>query len=40
MNILYIHGFGSKIDPNSDKQIALRKIANVTAYAPDYTRGC
>ncbi|MDF1624256.1 MAG: hypothetical protein P1V33_12400 [Pseudohongiella nitratireducens] len=39
MNILYIHGFGSKIDPNSDKQIALRKIANVTAYAPDYTRG-
>jgi uncharacterized protein len=39
MNILYIHGFGSKVDPGSDKQIALRKIANVMAFAPDYTRG-
>lgn len=39
MNILYIHGFGSKVDTNSDKQVALRKIANVMAFAPDYTRG-
>lgn len=39
LNILYIHGFGSKVDPSGDKQIALRKIANVAAFAPDYTRG-
>jgi uncharacterized protein len=39
MNILYIHGFGSKVDPNGEKQIALRKIGHITAFAPDYTRG-
>lgn len=38
LNILYIHGFGSKVAPNSDKQIALREIGNVTAFAPDYTQ--
>lgn len=36
--LLYIHGFGSKVDPDSDKQIALRKIASVTAFAPDYAK--
>lgn len=36
LNILYIHGFGSKVDPSSDKRIALDKIAQVEAVAPDY----
>lgn len=31
-NILYIHGFGSQVDPNGDKQVALRKIASVAAF--------
>jgi len=39
LNILYIHGFGSQVDPNGDKQVALRKIANVAAFAPDYSQG-
>ena len=39
LNILYIHGFGSKVDPNGDKQVALRTIANVSAFAPDYSQG-
>lgn len=38
LKILYIHGFGSKVDPKSEKQIVLRKIASVTAFAPDYTK--
>jgi predicted esterase YcpF (UPF0227 family) len=37
-SLLYIHGFGSKVDPTSDKQIALRKIGTVNAYAPDYAQ--
>src|SRR5690606_16266988 len=36
--LLYIHGFGSKTDPSSDKQIALRRIAEVSAFAPDYAQ--
>lgn len=39
LNILYIHGFGSQVDPNGDKQAALRKIASVAAFAPDYSQG-
>ena len=38
LRLLYVHGFGSKVDPDSDKQISLRKIATVTAFAPDYAR--
>src|SRR5690554_2025768 len=38
LNILYIHGFGSRVNPNADKQIALRTIADVEAFAPDYSR--
>lgn len=37
INILYVHGFGSQVDPNSDKRIALAKVADVAAVAPDYT---
>ena len=37
LNILYVHGFGSKVDPNNDKRMALAKIANVDAVAPDYS---
>ena len=39
LNILYIHGFGSRVDPDGDKQVALRKIASVAAFAPDYSQG-
>lgn len=38
LNILYIHGFGSPVDPNGDKQVALRKVANVSAFAPNYSQ--
>lgn len=37
LNILYVHGFGSKVDPRSDKRIALANIADVDAVAPDYS---
>lgn len=36
INILYVHGFGSSVDPGSDKRVALAKIADVDAVAPDY----
>jgi len=39
LNILYIHGFGSRVDVNSDKYAALRTFGQVSAFAPDYTRG-
>lgn len=35
--ILYVHGFGSKVDPTSDKRVALANIASVDAVAPDYS---
>lgn len=37
LNILYVHGFGSRVDPSGEKQVTLRDIGNVTAVAPDYT---
>ncbi len=39
LNILYIHGFGSRVDPTGDKQVALKKIARVSAFAPNYPLG-
>jgi len=38
LQLLYIHGFGSRVDPQGDKQVALRKIADITAFAPDYAQ--
>lgn len=38
MNILYIHGFGSKFDPSSDKVISLSKLGNVEGIDIDWTR--
>jgi predicted esterase YcpF (UPF0227 family) len=38
LNILYVHGFGSRVDPTSDKRVALATIADVEAVAPDYSR--
>jgi predicted esterase YcpF (UPF0227 family) len=37
MNILYIHGFGSRVDPASTKYQALSQLGKVTAIAPDYS---
>lgn len=39
LNILYIHGFGSQVDLNSEKSVALRTLGHVSAFAPDYTKG-
>jgi uncharacterized protein len=39
LNVLYIHGFGSRIDMNSDKHLALQTLGQLSAFAPDYTRG-
>ena len=38
MNILYIHGFGSKFDAASDKIIELSKLGNVDGIDIDYTK--
>lgn len=37
MKILYIHGFGSRVDPQSEKYRALSSIGDVSAVAPDYS---
>lgn len=37
--ILYLHGFGSAVNPNSEKVKALESIGKVVAIAPDYTKG-
>lgn len=39
LNILYIHGFGSRVDLNSEKYVALCTLGQVSAFAPDYTKG-
>jgi predicted esterase YcpF (UPF0227 family) len=39
MNILYIHGWGSSYDPDSDKVEALRKLGDVYGVNLDYTEG-
>ncbi len=38
-NILYVHGFGSYFDPNSDKILELQKAGNVFGVNVDYTKG-
>lgn len=38
MNILYIHGFGSRFDPKSDKVSALSGIGEVFGSTYDWTR--
>jgi len=38
LQLLYIHGFGSRVDPQGDKQVSLRKIADVRAFATDYAQ--
>lgn len=38
MNILYIHGWGSRFDPTSDKILLLSEIGNVTGVDVDYTQ--
>ncbi|MEH6540599.1 YqiA/YcfP family alpha/beta fold hydrolase [Halopseudomonas sp.] len=37
--ILYIHGFASRVDANHPKYAALTKLGEVSAIAPDYERG-
>lgn len=37
--IPYLHGFGSAVNPNSEKVKALESIGKVVAIAPDYTKG-
>lgn len=39
MKILYIHGFASYVNYNSDKYLLLSTIGEVTCVAPDYTKG-
>ena len=39
MNILYIHGFGSKYDPEHEKIKTLESIGTVFGVDVDYTRG-
>lgn len=39
MNILYVHGFGSRFDPHSDKVVALSKLGTVWGVDVDYTQG-
>jgi len=38
MNILYIHGWGSRFDPTNDKILLLSEIGNVTGVDVDYTQ--
>jgi predicted esterase YcpF (UPF0227 family) len=37
MKILYVHGFGSRVDPESEKYKALSTLGDVSAVAPDYS---
>lgn len=37
MNILYVHGFGSRFDPNSDKVNQLSKLGHVYGISVDHT---
>lgn len=39
MNILYVHGFGSKFDPDSEKVNALKQLGVVHGIELDYTQG-
>ena len=39
MNILYVHGFGSAFDPDTDKVEAFRKLGNVHGVDFDYCNG-
>jgi predicted esterase YcpF (UPF0227 family) len=39
MNILYVHGFGSRFDPNSEKIKVLGELGNVYGIEVDYTKG-
>jgi predicted esterase YcpF (UPF0227 family) len=39
MNVLYLHGWGSKYDPESDKVQALRELGEVHGVDLDYTQG-
>lgn len=39
MKILYVHGFGSKFDPNNEKVVALSKLGEVVGVDVDYTLG-
>lgn len=39
MNILYIHGFGSKVDTRSSKYRVLNKLGTVHGFAPMYELG-
>ena len=38
MKILYLHGFGSKVDENSDKYFHMKQLGDVVGFAPDYTK--
>lgn len=38
MKIVYIHGFGSQVDPESEKYLALSAIGEVVPVAPDYSK--
>jgi predicted esterase YcpF (UPF0227 family) len=37
--IIYIHGFGSQVDPKSEKYYALSELGEVVPIAPDYSQG-
>jgi predicted esterase YcpF (UPF0227 family) len=39
MNILYVHGFGSKYDPHGDKAVALHELGTVYGINLDYSQG-
>jgi len=39
MNIMYLHGFGSKFDPNSTKILQLSELGDVDGFEIDYTLG-
>jgi predicted esterase YcpF (UPF0227 family) len=39
MKIVYIHGFGSRVDPGSEKYQALSELGEVVPIAPDYSKG-
>ena len=38
LNILYLHGFGSRFDPESNKIKSLSKLGEITPFTYDYTQ--